>query len=97
VDQWKSRVLTSELIGSKFSRYISYKCYVLPYVSTQAAWEMTVTHPETHTKRQATQHGCLTSLMGDGDKGIEILYSEEKVPNLYGTKPTRAAKTKINP
>ncbi len=54
---------------------------------------MTVTHPETHTKRQATQHGCLTSLMGDGDKGIEILYSEEKV---IFSEPTRAAKTKIN-
>jgi hypothetical protein len=26
--------------------------------------------PETHTKRQATQHGCLPSLLGDGDKGI---------------------------
>jgi hypothetical protein len=33
---------------------------------------------ETHTKRQATQHGCLPNLLGDGDKGIEIVYSEEK-------------------
>jgi len=31
--------------------------------------------PETHTKRQATQHGCLSKL-GDGDKGIEIVYDE---------------------
>jgi hypothetical protein len=23
---------------------------------------------ETHTKRQATQHDCLPSLLGDGDK-----------------------------
>jgi hypothetical protein len=30
--------------------------------------------PETHTKRQTTQHGCL----GDGDKRIETEYSEEK-------------------
>ncbi len=30
--------------------------------------------PETHTKRQAAQHGCLSSLLGDGDKGIEIVY-----------------------
>jgi hypothetical protein len=30
------------------------------------------------TKRQATQHGCLRSLLGDGYKGIEILYGEEK-------------------
>ncbi len=33
---------------------------------------------ETHTKRQATQHGCLPSLLGDGDKGIEIVFGEEK-------------------
>jgi hypothetical protein len=25
---------------------------------------------ETHTKRQATQHGCLPSLLGSEDKGI---------------------------
>ncbi len=34
--------------------------------------------PETHTKRQATQHDCLPSLQGDWDKGIEIVYGEEK-------------------
>jgi hypothetical protein len=32
---------------------------------------------ETHTKRRATQHGCLPSLLGDGYKGIEIVYGEE--------------------
>jgi len=31
-------------------------------------------YPETHTKRPATQHGCLPSLLGDRDKGIEIVY-----------------------
>jgi hypothetical protein len=36
------------------------------------------TGSETHTKRQATQHGSLTSLLGDVDKGIEIVYGEEK-------------------
>ncbi len=36
-------------------------------------------YPETYTKRQATQHGCLPSLLGDGDKGIEIVYDEEKI------------------
>ncbi len=30
--------------------------------------------PETHSKRQATQHDCLPSLLGDGDKGIETVY-----------------------
>jgi hypothetical protein len=43
---------------------------------------------ETHTKRQATQHGCLPSLP---DKGIEIVYGEEEI---FCTEPTRAAKKK---
>ncbi len=29
-------------------------------------------------QRQATQHGYLPGLLGDGDKRIEILYGEEK-------------------
>jgi hypothetical protein len=33
--------------------------------------------PETHTKRQATRHGCLPSLLGDGDKVIEMVYGDE--------------------
>jgi hypothetical protein len=28
--------------------------------------------------RQETQHGCLPSLLGDGDKGTEKVYGEEK-------------------
>jgi hypothetical protein len=39
--------------------------------------------PETHAKRQATQHGCLPSLLGDGDKENEIVYGEKKKNNLY--------------
>jgi hypothetical protein len=35
--------------------------------------------PETHTKRQVTQHGCQPSLLGGGDKGIEKAYGEEKI------------------
>jgi hypothetical protein len=35
-------------------------------------------HPETHTKRQATQHGSLPSLLGGRYKGNEIVYGEEK-------------------
>jgi hypothetical protein len=42
----------------------------------------------THTKRLATQHGCLPSLLGDGDNGIEIVYSEEK--NIFCIYQTRA-------
>jgi hypothetical protein len=29
------------------------------------------------TKRQATQHGCLPSLLGDGDKEIEKVKGKE--------------------
>ncbi len=34
--------------------------------------------PETYIKRQGTQHGCLPSLLGDGEQGIKIAYGEEK-------------------
>jgi hypothetical protein len=35
-------------------------------------------HLQRHkTKRRATQHGCRPSLLGDWDKGIEIVYGEE--------------------
>ncbi len=33
---------------------------------------------ETHTKRQATRHGCLSILLGDGNKWIEIVYGGDK-------------------
>jgi hypothetical protein len=36
-----------------------------------------LSHPQTNTKRQATQHGILPSLLGDRDKGIVIVYGEE--------------------
>jgi len=34
--------------------------------------------PETCTKRQTTRHGRLLRLLGVGDKGIKIVYGEEK-------------------
>jgi hypothetical protein len=37
-----------------------------------------------------TQHGCLPSLRGDGDKRIEIVFGEEK--NIFYHGPTSAAK-----
>ncbi len=46
--------------------------YIVQTIS-RAGWK-----PETHTKRQASQHGCLPSLLGDRDKGIEIVYGKEK-------------------
>jgi hypothetical protein len=45
---------------------------------------------ETHSNRQATQHGCLPSLLGDWDKEIVKVYGEEK-NILY--RVVRAAKT----
>jgi hypothetical protein len=33
--------------------------------------------------RQATQHDCLPSLLGNGDKLIEIVYGEENISILY--------------
>ncbi len=35
--------------------------------------------PETHTMRQTTQHSCLPGILGNGDKGIEIVYGEEEI------------------
>jgi hypothetical protein len=43
----------------------------------------------TYTKRQAIQHGCLPSWLGDGDKEIEMVYGEEKI---FCTGPARAVK-----
>ncbi len=48
-------------------------------------------YTETHTKRQATQHGCLPRLLRYGDKGIEIEYDWGKI---FCTGPTSAAKAK---
>jgi hypothetical protein len=48
--------------------------------------------PETHTKRQATQQGCLPSLLGDGDKGIEQWISVRGGKTYFVLRPTRAAK-----
>ncbi len=44
---------------------------------------------ETHTMRQASQHVCLPSLLGDGDKWIKIVYGD-----VFYTGPTRAAKAR---
>jgi hypothetical protein len=43
-----------------------------------SSFEVITAWPETHTKRQATQHGCLSSLLCDGEKRNEIVSSEEK-------------------
>jgi hypothetical protein len=48
--------------------------------------------PERQTKKQATQYDCLPvpSLMGNGDKGTEIVSTVRK--QIFCTGPTRAAK-----
>ncbi len=35
--------------------------------------------PETQIKRQATRHNCLPRMLGDGDKGSEIVCGEENI------------------
>jgi hypothetical protein len=50
-------------------------------------------YSEINRKRQATQHSCLPSLLGDGDKSWnEIVYVREKI---LCTGPTRAAKAEL--
>jgi hypothetical protein len=45
---------------------------------------ITLNCPETRNKRQANLHDCLPSLLGDGDKCIEIVYGEEKIYCVLG-------------
>ncbi len=47
----------------------------------------TVLYLKTHTNKPATQHGCLPCLLGDGEKGTELVYGDEKIFSLV-----RAAK-----
>jgi hypothetical protein len=39
-----------------------------------------------------TQHGCLPSLLGDGDKGSEIVYGEEKHILFWHKEPNEPTK-----
>ncbi len=51
-------------------------------------------HSETHTKRQATQHDCLSSLLGDCDIWVEIVYGEAaKAEHKYLLPALRAKRT----
>jgi hypothetical protein len=49
-----------------------------------------IANQEIHIKRQATRHGCQPSLLGHGDKWIEMVFGEEKI---VCTELTSAAKT----
>ncbi len=46
--------------------------------------------PKTHNRRQATQHDCRSSWLGDGDIPSEKVYGDKK--KIFCTGPTRAAK-----
>ncbi len=54
-----------------------------------------VVRPETHIKRQATRQDCLPSLLGNGDKWIDIVYGEEK-NLLYWSDWSNQGSTKIS-
>jgi hypothetical protein len=48
-----------------------------------------VSFPETHTKSQATQHGCRPNLLGDRDKGIEKVCGDGSQNRLKARVPAR--------
>ncbi len=47
----------------------------IPFICNFLLWA----EAHTKTKRQATRQGYLPSLLGEGDKGIKIVYGEEKI------------------
>ncbi len=52
-----------------------------PFATALIFWHLHLwSEPETHTKRRATRHGCLSRLLGDGDRRTEIVNGEEKKP-----------------
>jgi hypothetical protein len=60
-------------------------CISVDFTVTQRPYPFP-SYPETLSKRQATQHGCLPSLLGDRNNGIEIVYGDEitiNVPVVY--------------
>jgi hypothetical protein len=77
---------------NSLSRNVHFISTVAYSFSTWHACHNIILKPETHTKRQATQHGCLPSLLGDGDKVIEIVCGEK----IFCAGPTRAVKAEQN-
>jgi hypothetical protein len=53
-------------------------CFMMPAMPVCYARFFGYWKPEIHANRQVTQHGCLPNLLGEGDKGIYIVYGEEK-------------------
>jgi hypothetical protein len=53
--------------------------------------------PEKHTKRQVTQHDCLPSLLGNGNKWFEIVYGEKIFFELVRLEQVRQDKNLLYP
>jgi hypothetical protein len=64
-------------LRNSFSGNMCFKCSILVLCSVES---------ETHTQRQATQHGCLPILLADGDKVFKIGHDEKKYFELLSTK-----------
>ncbi len=74
--------------------HLLYVCREIPYMNLKVqcaliSYYKCQSDPETHTKRQATKHGCLPRWLGVADKGTEIAWWEKEI---FCTGPTRAAK-----
>jgi hypothetical protein len=82
---------------TKFATTIIYKFYFADFflfgVPSLLYWR--IVNRDTQTKRQATQHDCLPSFLGDEDKGIEKVYYEEK-NILYWADESNQGRTKIS-
>ncbi len=59
-----------------------YKSRNIPELCYCTLHEEILPCPKIQTKRQATQHSCLHSFLGDGDKVIEIVYGDGEMGRL---------------
>jgi hypothetical protein len=73
---YKSHIIIETIWKDVF--FVSYPFPLYPSALFSLVCPVLAIPPETNSKRQATQYGCLPSLLGDRDKGIEIVYGEEK-------------------
>jgi hypothetical protein len=80
------RSIQSDLVGVSQLRFFTISSY----------WYIVNVHkiPETHTKRQATQHGCLHTSPLAGQRGQIKWNSVRWGKKIFWTKPTRAAKAR---
>jgi hypothetical protein len=75
--------------------YILYVFICIRYFEESQSVVSFTDQPETHIKRQATKHGCLPSLLGDEDKGIQKVYIEEKIFCTGLARATKADKKSL--